>query len=163
LRYDAVALKREQVNPDYEHLWLHFDNLAFDGQRWPDFEFRLSCANVRPKLFGKYPKLEFPEETSQAPFSAWFVESYDDFGGKLELRFALPEAIDLGVWQQIAKDDHAFILALIERLPAILLTLQSAGTPLKRPWGDWINMANDIQRIAALHIAPRPAQGSTAK
>ncbi len=68
LRYDRVGLKREQVNKDYEHLQLRFENLAFGGKRWPEFEFRLACANIRPKRFGTHPKLEFPEETSQAPF-----------------------------------------------------------------------------------------------
>jgi hypothetical protein len=157
LRYDAVGLKREQVNRDYEHLWLHFDNLAFDGRRWPAFEFRLSCANVRPNLFGKYPKLEFPEESGQAPFEAWFIEAYDDFGAKLELRFALPESMDLGVWQQVSERDQNFLRALIERLPAILLALQSAGTPLKRSWNDWIDMAHEMQRITALRAALPPA------
>ena len=47
-RFDRVSLKREQVNHDYEHLWLRFENAAFGAQRWPEFEFRLSCTNVGP-------------------------------------------------------------------------------------------------------------------
>jgi hypothetical protein len=103
LRYDAVRLKREQVNPDYEHLWLGFDNLSLGSQRWAAFEFRLSCANVRPNHFGAHPKLEFPQAQGQTPLEAWFEESYDDFGPKMELRFAMPDAMDIGVWQRLTR------------------------------------------------------------
>jgi hypothetical protein len=153
LRFDTASLKREQVNPDYEHLWLRLSNLAFAGKRWPEFEFRLSCANVRPKKFGTHPKLEFPEHIGQAPFSAWFDESFDDFGAKLELRFALPDAMDTAVWQKLSEADHAFLQALIARLPAILATLEAAGTQLRRPWADWTAMAVEVQRVLALRIA----------
>lgn len=152
LRYDHVTLKREQVNPDYEHLWLRLDNLAFGNKRWTEFEFRLSCANVRPNHFGAYPKIEFPEETGHAPFEAWFIESYDDFGAKLEFRFALPDAMDMGVLQRISDNDRGFLTALIARLPAILGAMQCADVQLRRPWQDWINMVKDIQRIYVLQV-----------
>lgn len=156
-RYDAVSLKREQVNPDYEHLWLRFENPGFGRGRWPHFEFRLSCANVRPGVFGNYPKLEFPEESSQAPFEAWFIEAYDDFGAKLELRFAVPESMDLEVWQRVSERDRAFLNAIVQRLPSILQTLQASGVQLKRPWDDWVKMAQLMQRIVAVRTAPPPA------
>ena len=154
LRYDNLSLKREQVNPDYEHLWLRFENLAFNGKRWPEFEFRLSCAEVRPNQFGSFPKLEFPEESSQSPFEGWFIEAYDNFGAKLELRFALPDSMDLAVWQRVSENDRAFLAGLIKSLPAILVDLKSAGVQLKRPWEDWVKMVQEIQRVAALRTAP---------
>ena len=158
LRFDAVSLKREQVNPDYEHLWLRLQNLAFGGKRWAEFEFRLSCANVRPQKFGNHPKLEFPEHIGQAPFTAWFDESFDDFGAKLELRFALPDAMDTTVWARLSNPDQAFLQALIERLPAILATLAAAGTKLRRPWADWTAMAGEVQRVLTLRTtAPEVA------
>ncbi|UJP04895.1 MAG: hypothetical protein LZF61_08555 [Nitrosomonas sp.] len=156
-RYDRVNLKRTQVNHDYEHLWLHFENLAFGKQRWPEFEFRLACANLRPNHFGSHPKLEFPENSGQAPFDTWFIETYDDFGAKLELRFALPESMDLNVWQRLSNHDHNFLAALIARLPAILATLQGTGVKLDRSWDDWTKMVDEIQRIITLRIAPAGA------
>ncbi len=155
LRFDTASLKREQVNPDYEHLWLCLHNLSFGGKRWPEFEFRLSCAGVRPKAFGRNPKLEFPEHTGQQPFAAWFDESFDDFGAKLELRFALPDAMDMALWQRLPSADHAFIAALLGRLPAILRTLQGAGQKIKRNWEDWLTMAGEMQRVLALRTAPQ--------
>lgn len=160
LRYDHVQLKREQVKPDYEHLWLHFDNLSFDGKHWPEFEFRLACANVQPDRFGFHPKLEFPEEGGKAPFEAWFVESSDNFGAKLELRFAQPDAMDMNVWRRLTKHDRTFLAALIKRLPAILGTLQSLDVQLKRPWADWSKTARELQRIITLRTAGSPAPAS---
>jgi len=153
LRYDRVALKREQVNPDYEHLWLRLENLSFGESRWADFEFRLSCADVRPKHFGQCPKLEFPEHSSEAPFEAWFVEATDDFGPKLELRFKLPDSMDLAVWSRVSQRDRAFLSAVLERLPAMLLTLQIAGVALHRSWDDWSRMALAMQGISAQRTA----------
>jgi hypothetical protein len=161
LQYDRVNLKREQVNPDYEHLWLRFENLALGKNHWPEFEFRLSCAEVKPNQFGRYPKLEFPEESSQAPFESWFVEAYDDFGAKLELRFAIPdsaepESMDLGVWQRVSANDRTFLASLIASLPKILDDLKDTGVYLKRSWEDWGQMALEIQRVVALR-AGRPS------
>lgn len=155
VRYDQVTLKREKLNQDYEHIWLKFTNLAFGNRRWAQFEFRLSCAGISSGRFGVYSALEFPEENGSAPFDAWFIESHDDFGGKLELRFAAPDAMDMDVWQRISAHDRTFLTALLERLPSILETLQSAGTQLQRPWKDWINLVLDIQRIYTLRVNPQ--------
>lgn len=154
-RYDHVVLKREQVNPDYEHLWFRFENLSFAGRHWTEFEFRLSCADVRPDHFGFCPKLEFPKDASEAPFEAWFVEATDDFGAKLELRFALPDSMDLAVWQRLSERDRDFLSALIERLPAILAVLQAEGVSLQRPWGDWMRMVTDMQAIVSRRAVTR--------
>lgn len=147
LRYDTANLKREQVNNDYEHLWIRLDNLSLGTLHWPHFEFRISCANVRPQKFGTHPKLEFPAESGQAPFEAWFEESTDDFGAKLELRFALPNAMDGAVWQQLAERDRTLIKQLLNRLPSILANLKQSGTQIKRPWQDWTTMAREAERI----------------
>ena len=156
LRFDGVKLKNEQVNSEYEHLWLIFENLSLGDNAYAEFEFRLSCANVHTNGFGKHPKLEFPEGAGQAPLPSWFADSYDDFGAKLELRLALPEAMDMEVWQKLSTADHKFLIALVMRLPAILRALQSAGTQAKRSWDDWHAMVLELQRILALHTTPQP-------
>jgi hypothetical protein len=152
-RFDYVKLKREQVNPDYEHLWLDFDNISFNGVSWAKFEFRISCSNVGLGCFGSFPKLEFPE-CNKAPFDAWFGESRDDFGSvKLELRFAIPDAMDLMVWQRVSNNDRHFLNALIERLPFILATLKNTGVKITRSWDDWMTMVREIHNILVLRTA----------
>lgn len=150
LRYDRVTLKNNQTNPDYEHLWLVLDNLSLGSQRWAQFEFRLSCANVGPRRFGTHPKLEFPQHVGQAPLPGWFDESYDDHGAKLELRFALPDAMDVQVWSQLSDADHHFLRALLDALPGLLTTLQASGVQISRAWQDWFKLADHSRHILAL-------------
>lgn len=154
LRWDAVQLKREQVNKDYEHLWFQLQNLSWGGSVYPQFEFRLSCANVKPGSFGLSPKLEFPEGAGQVPFEKWFPESFDDFGSKLELRMALPSSMDMEVWKRLSPNDQTFLAALIKRLPAILPTLQGAGVHAKRSWDDWYTVAREMRRVLIVATEP---------
>ena len=154
-RFDELKLKREQVNPDYEHLWLDFRHVAIGTKRQLDFDFRLSCANVRPTTFGEYPKLEFPEATGRAAIAGWFDEAYDDFGAKLELRFSFPQSMDLQVWEQLPEPDRMFLSSLINQIPALLSELETSGVKVKRGWGDWQQMAKEVRRILAICTAPR--------
>lgn len=153
LRFDRVSLKREQVNPDYEHLWLQLGNLSLGEKRWGDVDFRLSCANVRPGKFGAHPKLEFPSDTGAALLDSWFAESFDDFGDKLELRFALPEAMDMSVWEKLSQADRALLKTLVDRLPLMLARLDDGQARLSRPLADWQQLAGAVQTILAARTA----------
>lgn len=146
-RFDELTLMREQVNHDYEHLWLNFRHVAIGNKRLFDFDFRISCANLRPKVFGKYPKLEFPETSGRAAIAEWFDESYDDFGPKLELRFALPESMDMQVWERLSASDREFLEALVQQMPAFLSELETSGLKLKRGWDDWQHLVREVGRI----------------
>lgn len=159
-RYNSVTLKRSQVNPDYEHLWLQFEGVSFAGRRWPVFELRLSCADVRPDSFGELPKLEFPQGTGQSPLENWFIESTDDFGPKFELRFNLSaSAMDTAVWQRLSSNDQEFVKGLAARLGKIVCTLQESGAELVRPWHQWTEMAERVGRLLFTLTTPT-AQGS---
>jgi hypothetical protein len=149
-RFDELTLMREQVNHDYEHLWLNFRHVAIGTKRLLDFDFRISCANLRPKVFGQYPKLEFPETSGRAAFAEWFDESYDDFGPKLELRFALPESMDMQVWERLSASDREFLEALVQQIPAFLSELEASGVKLKRGWEDWQQLVREVGRILKL-------------
>lgn len=153
-RFDAVTLKREQVNPDYEHLWIHVLNPSFGDAKWGELGFRISCADVRPDSFGKFPKLEFPGGSAQSVLDSWFVESTDDFGNKLELRFAQPDAMDIAIWQELSTHDQNLIFALVKRIPGILAELKSQGQGITRAWSEWHNMAGDIVRIMSTQVKP---------
>jgi hypothetical protein len=146
-RFDELTLMREQVNHDYEHLWLNFRHVAIGDRRLFDFDFRISCANLRPNVFGKHPKLEFPETSGRVAFTEWFDESYDDFGPKLELRFALPEAMDMDVWGRLSVSDREFLEDLVRQMPAFLSELEMSGVKLKRSWEDWRQLVREVARI----------------
>ena len=147
LRYDQLSIKQEQINSDYQYLWLHIANLSYDDKLWPEFEFRLSCTNILQDSFGAHPKLEFPEVTAEKVLESWFIESYDDFGAKMELRFAMPTSMNHDVWQRLSENDKKFIKTLISYLPVMLTDLQGSNQKIKRPWKDWIVIAKDMLLI----------------
>lgn len=146
LHYEGVHLRHEQVNPDYEHLWISLKDPSFGESCADQWHFRLSCAGVKPDAFGQQPKLELPEQSPQL-LQHWFAESESDLGSKLELRFALPGSMDTGVWKQIHPDDQKFIKNLLQELPSMLEDLSNHGTEISRAWDDWNKLAHDMLNI----------------
>jgi len=161
-RYDQVRLKRATVNDDYEHLWLEFDHVCFGQFRLRHFECRIACAELISKRFGRFPKLEFPRLDSQQSLTSWYAESRDDFGDKLELRFAPPALFDLEVWGRLKHEDQGLILSLLERLPTILRELELDQAGLHRPWPQWNSLVEHMSRclepaMTALAVVGAPA------
>ena len=154
-RHDGVRLKREKVNPDYEHLWLVFEGAAFGAQPMPGFEMRLGAAQTQLAGFSHLPKLEFPlGANGKPPFEGWFEESRDDFGPKFELRADLNrQAFDLAVWARVPKAAQSVLLSLIADLPAVLDRLEQQQTRLSRPWSDWKELTRRLIEVLRVRLA----------
>lgn len=151
-RFDTLKLRHEQVNPDYEHLWLHFDHAQYGSRHWPEFEFRLSANSVRKGKWSHLPKLEFPLPDHNGPkqFDNWYEEAEDDKGPKFELRFdSKTPALDINCWNALSPADKDQALALIQSLPNLLNQLEQAQTRIHRPWADWHTLATGIQHALA--------------
>jgi hypothetical protein len=161
LRMEGVSLRNEQTNPDYEHLWLEVEDLFYDGKTIEKFDFRISCANVRPNKFGTHPKLEIPAQTDTAIFKSWFEESVDDFGPKYELRFALPDSMDLQVLQKLSIPDQQFIEALLNKLPALLDRLEARRTHFNRNIDDWRALGSSMLSIFNKATKPSALEAKT--
>jgi hypothetical protein len=147
MRYDDAILEQQTVHPGYENLVISLANLSYQGVVYPSFDFRIACANVSEQQFGSDPKLEFPETDKAMPLKHWFAESSDDWGDKLELRFALPDAMDLQVWNALS-DDQAFIRTLTQVLPTMLASFEAqALVNPQRQWQDWQQLIANVQRI----------------
>ena len=154
-RYDAVSLRQEQVNPDYEHLWFQFDNATFGNRHWPSFEFRLSAANVRKGKFSQHPKLEFPDPGPGLPkqFENWFEESEDDHGTKYELRFDLRKNVmDMAAWEALSPDDRAHLLTLLAHLGQVMRNLENRGTSIHRQWAEWHQLLEGARSVITERI-----------
>jgi hypothetical protein len=160
LRFDGAALEREYLSDGYEHLSLKLDNLTFGKKGFGNFSFRLACANVDDNTFGTDPRLEFPYQEDPQVFDSWFEESCDELGPRLELRFALPDAIDLNVLARLSETDRKLLARLVNQLPSMLDMVQQQGTEISRPWEDWHGVAKEIDRILTLYAdsaaAPAP-------
>jgi hypothetical protein len=161
-RYDRVRLKRATVNDDYEHLWLEFDHVSYGQIRLSNFECRIACAELISKRFGSFPKLEFPRLEYQQSLTSWYAESHDDFGDKLELRFAPPALFDVEVWDKLKLDDQGLILSLLERLPTILRELDLDQSGLHRPWPQWTGVVEHMSRCLEPAMTALPVGGTPA-
>lgn len=145
IQYQSAILLNEQVNPDYEHLWIRLQSPNFEHQSAKAWNFRISCSNISDSSFGSHPKLELPEQNDQL-LNQWFPESEDAEGKKLELRFALPKSMDKQVWRQINFEDQKLIKALVKQLPDILSELQ-ATNQISRDWSEWLKLSQNMQKI----------------
>ena len=148
-RFDEVKLKREQVNPDYEHLWLEFNGALYGQRHWSNLELRFAAANVQPGGFSRHPKVEIPKTNGSAsPFETWFEESRDDFGPKMELRFDLnKQFFDLDVWARVSSEDRAMLISMMGSIPYMLKTMENNGVKISRPWEDWNLLASGMVEI----------------
>ena len=154
LRFERVKLKREIRNPDYEHLWLEFYDLEFGNQRKPKLEFRLGAAMIQPGSFSRFPKLEFPlVDGVHKPFASWFAESYDDHGGKFELRFSLDkQAFDVQNWLKLSSDDRLLLQSLILALPSSIASLVKDQVAIGRPWAQWGDFVRETVQLFRLQL-----------
>lgn len=153
-RFDKVYLYKEYVDPHYEHLWFKFKEVRFGDSYWPDFQFRLSAADVKLGSFSVFPKLEFPlSDDKTLPFQKWTIEINDAFGERMELRFALaPPAIDIQVWNSFVAHDQALVSSILQQVPLILELVERQGTRISRSYEDWKKIVNDMQGVFKLLI-----------
>ena len=154
-RWDQITLRHEQVNPDYEHLWVRLSGASFGLQRWSAFEFRIAAAEVKDRVFSGHLKYEFPQLSETVPqFEHWRADIHDELGARFELRFDLGRNMfDVETWRSLSTTDHQRFAGLLIALPFMLEGLRARGFSISRPWSDW----EELNR-AAISVLLRLAQ-----
>ena len=139
--------------------------MVFSPISWKKFEVRLGAALIQPGAFSLYPKFEIPlVDGKDKPFESWFSESYDDSGGKLELRFALERKIfDVAVWAKLSEADRAVVLRIIYAFPEALRRLENEKVSIHRPWKTWVEFARSAIQILDQLRASQAAQSKSAQ
>jgi hypothetical protein len=157
LRFESVKLKQELVNPDYEHLWIELFDVSLGDMYLPKFEFRLGAAQVDPNQFSTYPKLEIPLiDGKKKPFESWYEESFDDFGGKFELRFDIDKRVfDMGVWSKLSRDDSFFVYELFNTIPLILIRISKTKHKTIRPIQAWFELLNQASAVMGVYLTDK--------
>jgi len=97
----------------------------------------------------EFPKLDVPV------LGSWFVESTDDFGEKLELRYALPDSMDMQVWHSLSSADQSLLRQVIRGLPTWLEAVVLEGGLSNRAALKWQEMVKEIQRITNVNVATK--------
>lgn len=156
LRFDSAELVRAYASEAYEHLEIRLRDVMLGSRRAEEFIFRLACAHAQGMPFGTHPRIEFPQSNGPNLFESWFEESSNIHGPKLELRFALPDLMDLDVWQKISPADQALIRSLYDQLEDIVCMVSaSAKAELPREWNHWSTLAAGMHRTLALRSASK--------
>jgi len=148
-RFDAVQLRQESINPDYEHLWLDILGVTFGDLTMPKLEVRLGAANVKLADFSRFPKVEIPlVDGAVKPFDSWYAESFDDYGAKYELRFDLDKKrFDVNVWSKLSLTDRNFVYALLACLPKTLAIVGKNNKTLHRHIKTWFDFAVETKKV----------------
>jgi hypothetical protein len=157
LRFESVRLKQELVNPDYEHLWIELFDVSFGDIYLPKFEFRLGAAQVDPNQFSTYPKLEIPLiDGKKKPFESWYEESFDDYGGKFELRFDIEKRVfDIAVWSKLSRDDGFFVYELFNSIPLVLIRISKTKHKTIRPIQAWFELLNKASAVMGVYLTDK--------
>ncbi|WP_207870427.1 hypothetical protein [Pseudomonas sp. 51_B] len=160
-RYDAIELKESVHTDEYQALDISISNLEVDSSLIASFTYRISSVNEPGKHFGQFPRLEFGESTTNC-FDNWFKETSDHRGNRLELRFADPDQMDIGVWKKLSQRDQLLIVANISILPEALKKLKDQGN-IGLDLDAWEKLSAKVKKILASTVKsqePRIAKTS---
>lgn len=152
LRYDSSECSGLRTRECYSSLEFKMTNLSIGQTTWSAIDYRLSTVDEVDGEFGVNPRLEFLPSTRHS-IQGWFAESDDDDrGARLELRFALPDLLDIHVWSKLTELDHLLISGIVSNLPRQLTSLINISSTDMRKWN---SLAANIRMILKKNTAPR--------
>ena len=152
LRYDDVQLSESTKGNEYQCIGIKFKNLSLGNIEAPEFNYRIATVDESTASFGQHPRIEFPE-SNQNLLQNWFIESNDERGARLELRFSKPDAMDTHVWNLLGEKDRILISGLVSTLPFQLGELQCSNPDVNIPWGDWHALSLSVKDILSSHVS----------
>jgi len=145
-RYNKCELLNIDMRKNYQGLRFKLSDVSINGKYIPFLEYTLSSIDGESEAFGSNPRLEFDEIAKHA-FDKWFIESNDERGGRLELRFATPSEMDLSVWHKLSDKDKILIVGLISELPSQLGLIKTKNSYYNRHQEQWRCLAISVKNI----------------
>jgi hypothetical protein len=157
LRYDDLQLSESAQNDEYRYIGIKFNNLSLGQFTTSEFHYKIATVDESTATFGQHPRIEFPE-SSQHAFKNWFIESDDERGARLELRFSQPTAMDTNIWNQLPEQDQILVASLISNLPIQLKRLQHKNPHVKIAWKKWHTLSSDVKTILSKNTSTARAK-----
>jgi hypothetical protein len=158
IRFDVLSLLGQNKTEAREVLAIQMENIEYLGRRLPKFDFQIQ-ASIEGARFGTDAHLIFTESCATTAFENWF-SNIKDSGGKPVLAVHLDSnGLEASAWEKLSEADQAFVVALVDSLPIILVTLQASGTRLPRPWQAWNELAGGMRnwiRMPLLNVKTTP-------
>ena len=145
-RYDQVSLVSASKGYNYSYIEIELNNVSIGTRIWANISFRLATADTNGDAFGTHPRLEFGNEKSSV-LEYWRYAKKTAAASPLELRFAIPDAMDIDVWGALPVNDKFLITGIIGTLIQQLEILQTLPTSTNPDWGAWKNLSLVICEI----------------
>lgn len=152
LRYDDVRLSESTRGSEYQCIGIKFKNLSLGSICTQELDYRIATVDHSAGSFGQNPRIEFPE-SSKHSLQNWFVESDDERGPRLELRFLKPNAMDTQVWNSLAETDRVLVAGLVSTLPIQLEDLKKLNSETEINWEDWHDLGLAVKTILSSQLS----------
>lgn len=150
-RYDDVKLIDTYAHENYKSLHIELTNISLGQLHLRKVEYRLSSSDSSLEQFGTHPRLEFPS-SMDGVVEGWFKESDDGQGPRLELRFSMPNAMDLKVWRALSDNDKILIAGIIASLPTQLSAIARTNMTVRSDWQEWAKVGLAMKQIISAKI-----------
>jgi hypothetical protein len=153
-RFHNATINGQAIIPAYESLQFSLNNASYGERHWENFSFKLAATRSRGML--TQPRLQFYLlDEKNKPFENWFVESSDQLGERLELRFdTSAEVFDAVVWNKLSAVDQIQLLSIISRLPILLDMIPISNESTSLNLSDWKVLVFSMQKILLKHGLP---------
>ncbi len=151
-RYDRLTLLNSIETGLYQRLEVHIENMGAGIERWPSVRYNIATVESSEQTFGKNPRLEFPESEHNA-LNTWHPEIVDQRGSRCELRFAQPNAMDLGAWKAMSGRDQVLVVALISSFGQQVKDMRINQPALTIDSTKWTALMSSIKFILSNNIS----------
>jgi len=153
-RFHNATINGHVIIPAYESLQFDLNNAFYGDRHWSVFSFKLAATRVNGML--TQPRLQFYLlDDKIEPFESWFIESSDQLGERLELRFdTSAEAFDAAVWKKLSAVDQIQLLSILARIPLLLDMVPISSNNTYTNLSDWKVLVFSMQKILLKHGLP---------
>ena len=149
LRFDRIYMVKITHQDAYWGVTLRLENLMQGEKYWDELTYSLSSVDHPGETAGQHPRIEFPKSASGF-FDNWFIESADDRGERFELRFRIPNEMDLAVWRQISGLDQLRLISLLSILEVQLSELKDVDVNMD--WSRWVALGITMREIISKNM-----------
>jgi hypothetical protein len=144
LRFDRVSLADVRNRAGYSGLEIRLENVS-QGERYSSsVNYCVGTVDGPLGEFGYHPRLEIPVSY------AGFLNSGSPVASTkpkecFELRFSLPDDMDVPTWQKLSEADKVCLAALISSMPSQFEQLRASMAI--QDWDKWTTLCQSIRRI----------------
>lgn len=151
-RYDTLDLLGSIQTGLYQRVEIRIMNMVAGNYYWPYVYYNVATVESTENTFGMNPRLEFPE-SSPCTLDTWYPEVVDQRGARCELRFAQPNAVDVGAWNVMSDRDQVLIAALLSSFTQQFNYEKNHIRPSELVATKWTTLVQNMKSILARNIA----------